>query len=246
LFVGTAAELAAALTPTVSNDEAKIVLSQDIELAAGETWTPLVLDAYGGTVRNIIIDGQGHTIKGLNAPLIGHAFFGNTSIEIKNLTLSNANIESAGFNGTGLGAFVGAADSCDHVTFDNCHLIDSTIKCTADVTGVGGIIGFSSSTLTMNNCSVTGTTVIGPNDSVGALIGHTYKANITNAKVVNCELTGESANKSGYVVGTVNGNTTITTSDQCAGNKVFGVADSTAVYGRISGATLILNGVTLP
>ena len=245
-FVGSAADLAAALTPTVSNDEVKIVLTQNIELAAGETWTPLTLAAYGGTVRNIVIDGQGHTIKGLNAPLIGHAYFGNTSIEIKDLTLTNAAIEGAGFNGTGLGAFVGAADSCDHVTIENCHLVDSTITCTADVTGVGGIIGFSSSPLTMTNCSVTNTTVAGSKDSVGALIGHTYAATITNAKVVGCTLTGEAANKTGYVVGTVNADTTITTSADCAGNTVFGVANSDKVYGRISGATLTLNGATLP
>ena len=245
-FVGSAADLAAAMTPTVSNDEATIVLTQNIELAAGETWTPLNLNAYGGTVRNIVIDGQGHTIKGLNAPLIAQAHFGNTSIEIKDLTLSDCTIEGAGFGGTGLGAFVGAADSCDHVTFTTCHLTDSSVTCTADVTGVGGIIGFSSSPLTMTNCSVTNTTVNGPQDSVGALIGHTYQATITNAKVVDCTLSGDGANKTGYVVGTVNGNTTLTTSAECAGNTVFGTANSTAIYGRIAGATLILNGVTLP
>lgn len=245
-FVGSAADLAAALTPTVSNDEATIVLTQNIELAAGETWTPLTLAAYSNTVKNIKIDGQGHTIKGLNAPLIGHAYFGNTSIEINDLTLANATIESAGFNGTGLGAFVGAADNCDHVTFNNCHVIDSTVTCTSDVTGVGGIIGFSSSALTMTDCSVINTTVTGSQDSVGALIGHTYKSTITNAKVVNCTLAGETANKTGYVVGTVNADTTITTSAECANNTVFGTADSSNVYGRISGATLTLNGVTLP
>jgi len=245
-FVGSAAELAAALTPTVSTDEAKVILSQDIELAAGETWTPLNLEAYSGTVRNIVIDGQGHTIKGLNAPLIGHAFFGNTSIVIKNLTLSNANIEGAGFNGTGLGAFVGAADNCAAVVLENCHLVDSTVTCTGNVTGVGGLIGFCSSPLTMTNCSVTNTTVTGSQDSVGAIIGHTYAATITDAKVVGCTLTGEAANKTGYVVGTVNADATITTSVDCAGNTVFGTADSTAVYGRIVGATLTLNGVTLP
>ena len=170
----------------------------------------------------------------------------NTSIEIKNLTLANANIEGAGFNSTGLGAFVGAADACNSVILDNCHLVDSTITCTADVTGVGGIIGFSSSPLTMTNCSVTNTTVNGVKDSVCALIGHTYKATITNAKVVGCTLTGETDNKTGYVVGTVNADTTITTSADCAGNTVFGTADSTTVYGRIVGATLTLNGVTLP
>lgn len=245
-FVSSAADLAAAMAPTVSNDEATVILTQDVELAAGETWTPLTLAAYSGTVRNIVIDGQGHTIKGLNAPLIGHAYFGNTSIEIKNLTLTNANIEGAGYNGTGLGAFVGAADSTEFVVLDNCHLTDSTITCTGNVTGVGGIIGFSSSPLTMTNCSVTNTSVTGNEDSVGALIGHTYKATITNAKAVGCTLTGESANKTGYIVGTVNADTTITTSAECAGNTVFGVADSTTVYGRIAGATLILNGVTLP
>ena len=244
-FVGSAADLAAALTPTVSNDEVKIVLTQNVELVAGEDWTPLVLAAYGGTVRNIVIDGQGHTIKGLNAPLIGHAYFGNTSIEIKNLTIANANIVGEGFNGTGLGAFVGTADSTEYVILENCHLVDSTITCTNDVTGVGGIIGFSSSPLTMTDCSVTNTTVTGPDDSVGAIIGHTYKSTITNAKVVGCTLTGSGANKTGFVVGTVNADTTITTSPDCAGNTVFGVADSTTVYGRIAGATLTLNGATI-
>ena len=98
----------------------------------------------------------------------------------------------------------------------------------------------------MTNCSVTNTTVNGPEDSVGAIIGHTYQATITNAKVVDCTLSGDGANKTGYVVGTVNADTTITTSAECAGNTVFGTANSTAIYGRIAGATLILNGVTLP
>jgi len=242
-FVKTAADLKAALTPTVSNDEAVVILDSDVVLADGETWTPLNLEAYSGNVRNIVIDGQGHTIKGLNAPLIGHAFFGNTSIEIKNLTLANANIEGAGYNGTGLGAFVGAADNCDFVVLSNCHLTDSTVTCTANVTGVGGMVGFSSSALTMTDCSVSNTTVNGAQDSVGALIGHTYESTITNAKVTGCTLAGESANKTGYVVGTVNADSTITTSAECAGNTVFGVADSTTVYGRLAGGTLTVNGV---
>ena len=246
-FVGSAADLAAALTPTVSNDEVKVTLTQDIELTDGETWTPLNLNAYDGNVRNVVIDGQGHTIKGLNAPLIAQAHFGNTSIEIKNLTLTGCKIEQAGYNGLGLGAFVGAADATAPIVFDNCHLTDSTITCTNDVSGVGGIIGYSSSSLlTMTNCSVTNTKVNGSKDSVGAIVGHTYQATITNAKVVGCTLKGETAEKTGYVVGSVTADTTITTSADCANNTVFDVADSTAVYGRIVGATLILNGVTLP
>ena len=95
----------------------------------------------------------------------------------------------------------------------------------------------------MTDCSVSNTTVNGAQDSVGALVGHTYESTITNAKVTGCTLAGEAVNKTGYVVGTVNADSTITTSAECAGNTVFGVADSTTVYGRYVGCTLTVNGV---
>jgi len=247
LYVGTAAELKAALTPTISNDEAMVVLTSDIELAAGETWTPLDLEAYTGTVRNLVIDGQGHFIKGLDAPLLGNCYFGNTSIEIKNLTLKNSTVNEKYYNGLGSGAFVAYADNSKSVVFEDCHLEDSTITATGDFIGIGGIIGYSSSPLTMTDCSVINCTITGAQNSAGALAGHIsagHDSTITNAKVVGCTVKGERVDKTGYIVGTSNdGNTTITT-NACANNTVFDVANSDVAYGRIVGGTLKLNGVT--
>ena len=245
--VSTAADLQAALSPSVSNDTAKVVLTSDIRLADGETWTPLDLEAYTTGVKNIIIEGQGHTIYGLNAPLIGHAYFGNTSIEINNLTLAEVNINNMGFNGLGSGAFVAYADNCNSVVINNCHLKDSTITAVGQgFTGIGGIVGYSSSNLTMIDCSVTNSTISGDGQSAGAIAGHVsagYSTTITNAKVVDCTVAGERVDKSGYVVGTANNGATVITTKDCANNTVFGTANSTVIYGRLVGGTLKVNGV---
>ena len=247
VYVSTAADLKAALTPTISNDAATVVLTNDITLADGETWTPLDLEAYTGTVRNIVIDGQGHTIKGLDAPLLGNCYFGNTSVVIKNLTLANSTIENKHYNGLGSGAFIAYADNSKSVELVNCHLVDSTITATEDFTGIGGLIGYSSSPLTITDCSVTNCTINGAQNSAGAIAGHVsagYDTTITNAKVVGCTVKGERADKTGYVVGTANnGDTVITTNAACANNTVFDVANSATIYGRLSGGTLTVNGV---
>lgn len=247
LYVNTAAELKAALTPTISTDQATVILNNDITLADGETWTPLDLEAYTGTVRNIVIDGQGHFIAGLDAPLIGNCYFGNTSVEIKNLTLKDSAIVDKYYNGMGSGAFIAYADNSKSVIFDNCHLEDSTITATGSFTGIGGLIGYSSSPLTITDCSVTNCTITGAQNSAGAIAGHVsagYTTNITNAKVVDCTVKGQRADKTGYVVGTANnGATVITTSNDCANNTVFDVANSTTIYGRLVGGTLTVNGV---
>jgi len=250
VYVSTAAELKAALSPTISNNEAVVVLTSDVALADGETWTPLDLVAYSNTVRNIVIDGQGHTISGLNAPLLGNCYFGNTSIEIKNLTLSDCEIVDKYYNGLGSGAFIAYADNSSYVILNNCHLEDSSVTSTAPkntFVGIGGLIGYSSSDLTITDCSVTNCTITGAYNSAGAIAGHVsagHDTTITNAKVVGCTVKGEKIEKSGYVVGTANnGNTVITTNDACANNTVFDVINSTAIYGRLVGGTLTVNGV---
>ena len=110
------------------------------------------------------------------------------------------------------------------------------------------MIGYCSSPLTIKDCSVTNSKITGSDESAGAIGGHISGAAvetiITNAKIVDCTIQGENAQKSGYVVGTAGaGDTTITTSNECANNTVFGVANSTTIYGRLSGGTLTVNGV---
>ena len=247
--VSTAEELKAAFNPTISDTTAVINITADIQLKAGETWTPLAIDPYvSGTVNKVIVNGNGHTISGLNAPLIGDVHFGGTVVEINDLTLADCEIISAAYN-DGLGAFIAYADSCDSITLKNCHLIDSKIEATTDFTGVGGLVGYSSSPLTIENCSVVNTTVFGANQSAGAIAGHVYDANITNAKVMGCTIKGERVDKSGYVVGTINkGGAVVTTHAECANNTVFDVANSNTIYGRFvpnGSGTLTLNGVVI-
>lgn len=248
--VNTAEDLKKALTPAISTDIATITLDSDITLAEGEEWTTLNLEAYGNTVKKIVIDGNGHTISGLNAPLLGDCYFGTTSIEIKDLTLSNVKFSEKFYN-TGSGAFVACADNCISVSFENCHLKDSEISCASDVvTGIGGLIGYCSSPLTIKDCSVTNTTIVGTNSSAGAIAGHVssgnVKSSITGVKVIGCTVTGERANKTGYVVGTAHdGETTITTDSSCGNNKVFNVENSDTIYGRLAGGKITVNGTTI-
>ena len=206
--VSTAEQLQAAMTPTVSNDKLIVNLASDVELAAGETWTPLNLEAYSGNVLKVVINGNGHTIKGLNAPLIGKAFFGNTSVEINDLTLTNCNIVGTTDY---VGAFAAYADNCASVTLSNCHLKDSVINGAASKY-TGGLLGYCSSPVTAENCSVVGCTITGA-ESVGA-VAAMFSSNVigTTTTVSNVTVKDNTlvSNKSGsYRVGAIVGTTNI-------------------------------------
>ncbi len=241
----TAAELQAALSPTVSNDTAIVNINSDIILAAGETWTPLDLEPYSTTVKNIVIEGNGHTISGLNAPLIGDAHFGNTSIKINNLTLTNVNISEQIYN-SGCGAFIAYANHCEKVEMSNCHLADSSIATSLDMSGVGGLIGYCDSPLTMTNCSVVRTTINGSLASAGAAVGAIGYTDVTmtGIKVADCVVKGEKIEKTGYVIGSnLYCTSAVITTVDCANNTVLDVANSNVVYGRYLGTGVFkLNG----
>jgi predicted ribosomally synthesized peptide with SipW-like signal peptide len=166
--VGTTSQLQAAMQPTVAQGDVIVNISDDMELAAGETWTPLNLDSYTGVSR-IVINGNGHTIKGLNDTLIVSAIFGNTKVEINDLTLLESKVETTKDYG---GAFVSYADHAISVTLNNCHLVNSTVK---SANYAGGLIGFIAGIVTIEDCSVTGCTITG--ESVGSLVGMISVAN---------------------------------------------------------------------
>ncbi|MBR5224793.1 MAG: SipW-dependent-type signal peptide-containing protein [Clostridia bacterium] len=253
-LVATAAHLKEMLTKVDDgnpSDSIVFEITEDITLAQGEVWTPINRDSYTG-INNVTINGNGHTISGLNAPLFGDCHFGNVSITINGLTLEKSIFDNKGYNGLGSGAFIAAGDNCKSITLVDCHLKDSAITATDDFTGIGGLVGYSSSDLTITNCSVSNTTINGAKQSAGAIAGHVsagHNTQITNAKVTDCTIKGEKANKTGYIVGTANnGQTTITTSAECANNTVFDVANSNTIYGRFvpnGTGTLTVNGVSV-
>ena len=246
--VSTAAQLQAAMTPTVSDDKLIVNIADDIELAAGETWTPLNLEAYSGNALNVIINGNGHTIKNLNAPLIGKAFFGNTSVEINDLTLSGTNINTTDDY---TGAFVAYVDNSASIKLSNCHLEKSTIVGTGDA---AGLVGFCSTTVTIENCSVTECEITG-GGNVGSLVAmlsvgqSSEVANISNTVVTGNTLVSNKAGsyRIGELIGTTNMPTLILSSitaetNTCIQSNSTGVASgctATKWIGRNTGATAV-------
>ena len=97
-----------------------------------------------------------------------------------------------------------SADNVASLILNNCHLKDSTINAIEDV---GGLVGFSSTSIfTLNNCSVEKCTITGP-ESVGGLVGTCGYGTVT---IKNCSInhTNLTSNKNGtyrigYAIGTV-------------------------------------------
>lgn len=228
--VATATQLQAAMTPSVANGEIVVNLAGDIELASGETWTPLNLDSYTGVSR-IIFNGNGHTIKGLNNALLSNAIFGNTRVEINDLTLDSSSVNQSG---SYAGAFVNYADNAISVTLNNCHLVNAT------VTGTnysGGLIGYVSGDTTITNCSVKNSTITG--ESVGALVGMISTAQGgETATIANATVTGntiDSTKNGSYRVGELVGTTNISFVNLSAITASGNVCSQPASTGASSG-----------
>ena len=201
--VATVTQLQAAMSPTVANGEIVVNLAQDLELAAGETWIPLNLDSYTGVSR-VIFNGNGHTIKGLNNPLLSDAIFGNTSVEINDLTLEGSAVD---LNDDYAGAFVCYADHAIDVSLNNCHLVDATVSGNKYS---GGLVGYIAGDVSITNCSVKDSTITG--ESVGAVAGmFSVSGGVRNATVSGVTVTGNTVNsvkngsyRVGELIGTSN------------------------------------------
>ena len=241
-----------------------VEITNDIVLAAGETWTPVVVDGYHGA-DIIIINGNNHTIKGLDAPLFSGGFAGNSGIIIRDLSIIDSNMTST--NGQGAGCFIECVDSMDKIELTNCHVKNSSL--TAGESRVGGIIGWTSgynnpndgpvdTYVTIKNCSVIGCT-IQTKGSVGGIYGHAGAnpatfSTVENCTVQNCNLisTDDGDWRVGVVVGTANvGQMTINNITE-SGNTLTQTGKTAPahsnLYGRfVPGNTgkLTINGVVI-
>ncbi len=264
-------ELTSALTGAGASGAGNTVITfsgEDINLT-GETWTPVKVDGYHGA-DIITIDGNGATITGLTAPLFAGGFAGGSGIVIKNLTIANSVIDaSTGFDATGVGAFICAADSMDVITLENCHLFNSTVKGSR----TGGLVGWTSgynvqsdgpvdTYVTIKNCSVIGCTIEGEG-TVGAINGHAGANPATFTTIENCivkdnVLTSyDDSYRVGVVLGTANiGHVTINnitasgnTLKQINGtDEIDRPAGQSDLYGRFvpnSTGTLTIDGVAI-
>ena len=233
-----AEDLATVLTPV----NGVITIDNDY-IVTGE-WTSINVEG-----QNITIDGKGHTISGLDKPLVA----GNVgeSLTIKNLTIANSDIgPAANENGLGTGAFACFKDAYGSATFENCHLVNSTVTSNYRA---GGLIGYiSGGELVITDCSVVNCEITGVEGAAG-LVAHTQvNATITNSKVESTKITatedrlGTKAPVAGAIVGTANGDAVVTfTGVESVGNTVSN-NNATAVHsekiGRLVGnATVIEN-----
>ncbi len=211
---GTLAELQQAFADAASQATGDIVIELTQDFDAENNWTAVKPEGYNG-VNNVIVNGNGHKITNLNQPLFVGSFGGYGSITINKLTIADSNITQSQYNGMGLGAFVVYSDASGSITLNDCHLVNSKVECTDGY--AGGLVGYVSSVSTFINCSVTDNCVIKGNKSVGAILGH-GGANVT---VKDCTVTGNTIEE------TLEGRTS---------------AGAAAIVGRMSGATLTLEG----
>ncbi len=210
---GTLSELAEFLKEASANGAGKdvtIQLSQNFEVAEGESWSDLCEEVVFAGVKSLTIEGMGHTISGLDAPLIAGRVGG--TMTIKNLTLDNANIVKPGYNGLGVGAFLGYTDVAGDVMFDGCTVSNSTIICTTDASAGGFVGNFSSSNkLSFIDCSVNNCDIQAVSNA-GGFVGLTFasKTTVSGCEIIDARITATEEGASwrvGYVAGTMNNTT---------------------------------------
>ena len=154
-------------------------LIEDIDLSGYTNWTPI--GSNNSRFRNATFDGNNHTISGLNissGDRIG-LFSVIQRVTIKNLKLTNIDINGSDF----VGALAGAAVTS---TFSNIELIgdESQASSDAEITGsgvyVGGLVGQFNGTIvdSSSNLAIRG---VGNSSYIGGLVGDFKSGLITNS-----------------------------------------------------------------
>ena len=177
-----------------------VYLDADIDLQGAE-WIPI--GDFGNTSNQFdgTFDGQNHTVSNFKISKvsdkidsknrISYGFFGNVNGTIKNLTISNANINVPfKFIGGLIGRLNGGL-------VDNCHIKNSSVKGSSWT--IGGLVAQVNAG-TISNCSVEGTTVTGTG-AVGAIAGiqlTTVERTIENCSVKNCDIMQEGSSGASY------------------------------------------------
>lgn len=160
-----------------------VKLANDITLT--KTWTPVgvsVQNSFQGT-----FDGNGHSIVGMNVEgayqQYGYGFFKLViSATIKNVTFKNANVTGIYSNVVGIVSGYSYGSS----TFENVHVVDSTVYAFGKVGGMVGMAADGGATTTFKNCSVSDTTIHGGYNVAGFLgLVIMGKCNISGSYLAN-------------------------------------------------------------
>lgn len=180
-----------------------ITLDSNVDLG-GKNWTPIkIFDPE----NSFTFDGGNNTIYNLNVTSgSDRGLFDNSVGTIKNLKLSNAQMNSGGRSAILAGRHYG--------NILNCHIKDSTVE--DSYWAAGGIVGLLNSG-DIKNCSITNVNVKS-NGGVGGIVGVLNETSGTRS-VENCSVIGGtientgiygSAYSGGGIVGMINiGNSTV-------------------------------------
>jgi len=218
--INDAADFVAAMRDINNFENFTIKLQKDIDMA-DMPWNSAIVDgSVSATDCTITINGNNKTIYGLSNMLISNAGDGRVNLEIKNLTISQANIAVDVNNvnsNIAVGAFVGNIGAgVNEVTFSNCHLENSLVNGGNWTGGIFGIAAGSSEVgnaefvdVLVSECSVRGSLISGKG-IVGGIAGQSTadvwtKVEINSSSVVNNEIKSLSASNvnAGVAIGSV-------------------------------------------
>lgn len=233
--VSTAAELATAIA-----NSGVVYVADDIDMA--NAWTSVKPNG------ELTIIGNGNTITNLNLPLLTGGV--SSKVTISGLTVADSTVAPAAFeNGLGSGAFIPYVDAYGNVTFEDCHIKNSTINGNERA---AGLVGYTSGqSVTIKNCSVENCEISAVGGAAGLVAYSQSVTTIENCSVKNTKVTATEDRKgtklplAGAVIGTVNANTTLT-NVTVSGNTVSN-NNATAVFndyiGRWVTGELTIDGV---
>lgn len=200
-----------------------VKLANDITLT--KTWTPVgvsVPNSFQGT-----FDGDGHSIVGMGADCAnqeyGLGFFKLViSATIKNVTFEKASVTGIYSNVVGIVSGYSYGSS----TFENVHVVDSTVYAFGKVGGMVGMAEDRGATTTFKNCSVTGTTIHGGYNVAGFLGLVMGKCNISGSYLANNNIIiDENSNGFGKV-------TELDTAVTCDGSVATCAGNGMVIRGR--------------
>ena len=200
--VCSAAQLASDMTPDANG---VINLTKDYVIP-DDSWTSLSLSG------DITINGNGHTIYGLTQPLIKGT--GGINLTVNGLTIADANVGIGFESGLGTGAFISFIDYSGTATFNNCHLLNSTV--TGNERAAAFISYSSGNAIEITDCSVENCKITAVGGAGGMIGFATATTTITNSKVENTEVEATEIRAlskeavAGGVMGTIGGATTFT------------------------------------
>ena len=209
-FVIYTADELAGLAVLVNNGtsfkDKTVSLGADIDLSGYPNWTPIgklgapfigKFSGAGHVISNIAIDidysAEFSYPDDCYAGLFG---YGNSDVEISDLTLSNLTVTGDWY----VGGIVGSMGE-GNFTLRNCSIDNSFITGLTDVGGISGSFGWLNSSIL--NCTVSNSTIQG-DTSIGGISGDIASGIVVkNCAVENTTITGESSvgGISGWVAG---------------------------------------------